>query len=89
MAEHETMRTMRAGDVPAAFQLPARAGWNQTEEDWRTLLELASQTCLVIEVYGQLAATTTLLCRGRCRYFDLRLMLNGSANKNACVPRRL
>ena len=56
MAEHETMRDIRAGDVPAAFQLSARAGWNQTEEDWRTLLELASHTCLVIEVNGQLAA---------------------------------
>lgn len=65
MAEQETMRTMRAEDVPAAFQLSAQAGWNQTEEDWRTLLELASETCLAIEVNGQLAATTTLLCYGR------------------------
>ena len=65
MAEHETLRTMRAEDVPAAFQLSAQAGWNQTEEDWRTLLELAPETCLAIEVDGQLAATTTLLCYGQ------------------------
>ena len=65
MAECETLRTVRAEDVPAAFQLSAQAGWNQTEEDWRTLLELAPKTCLAIEVNGQLAATTTLLCYGR------------------------
>jgi ribosomal protein S18 acetylase RimI-like enzyme len=65
MAEHETLRTMRAEDVPAAFHLSAQAGWNQTEEDWRTLLALAPETCLAIEVDGQLAATTTLLCYGQ------------------------
>src|SRR5947208_16661397 len=65
MAEQETLRSMRAEDVPAAFHLSAQAGWNQTEEDWRTLLELAPKTCLAIEVDGQLAATTTLLCYGR------------------------
>jgi ribosomal protein S18 acetylase RimI-like enzyme len=65
MAEHESLRTLRADDVPAAFQLSAQAGWNQTEEDWRTLLALAPETCVAIEVNGQLAATTTLLCYGR------------------------
>lgn len=65
MAERETVRRLLAEDVPAAFQLSAQAGWNQTEEDWRMLLELAPKTCLAIEVKGQLAATTTLLCYGR------------------------
>src|SRR6202030_77785 len=65
MAEHETLRMLRAGDLPAACQLSAQAGWNQTEEDWRMLLELAPKTCLAIEVNGQLAATTTLLCYGQ------------------------
>src|SRR2546423_14270320 len=64
MAEQETLRSMRAEDVPAAFNLSAQAGWNQTEEDWRTLLELAPKTCLAIEVDGELAATTTLVCYG-------------------------
>jgi len=65
MNERETLRKLRAEDVPAAFQLSAHAGWNQTAEDWRMLLELAPKTCLAIEVEGQLAATTTLLCYGR------------------------
>lgn len=59
------LRRLRAEDLPATAQLSAQAGWNQTEEDWRTLLELSPEGCLAIEVDGQLAATTTLLCYGR------------------------
>src|SRR4051812_28835949 len=61
----EKLRRLRAEDIPAAAELSAQAGWNQTEEDWRTLLELSAQGCLAIEVDGHLAATTTLLCYGR------------------------
>jgi GNAT superfamily N-acetyltransferase len=56
---------LRADDIPSAARLSAQAGWNQTEEDWRTLLELSPEGCLAIEADGQLAATTTLLCYGR------------------------
>ena len=61
----EKLRRLRAEDIPAAAQLSAQAGWNQTEEDWRTLLELSPEGSLTIEVDGHLAATTTLLCYGR------------------------
>jgi GNAT superfamily N-acetyltransferase len=63
-AGDETLRRLRAEDIPAAAQLSERAGWNQTEDDWRTLLELSPEGCLAIEVNGNLAATTTLLCYG-------------------------
>src|SRR6266853_5499508 len=59
------LRRLRVEDVPAATLLSAQAGWNQTAEDWRTLLELSPEGCLAIEVDGHLAATTTLLCYGR------------------------
>jgi len=62
---NETMRRLRFEDVQAALQLSAQAGWNQTEEDWCTLLELSPEGCLVMEVDGRLAATATLLCYGR------------------------
>jgi len=58
-------RKLRASDIPAAAQLSAEAGWNQTEEDWRLLIDLAPDGCLAIEVEGDLAATTTLLCYGK------------------------
>ena len=61
----EKLRRLRAEDIPAATQLSAQAGWNQTEGDWWTLLELSPEGCLAIEVDGHLAATTTLLCYGR------------------------
>ncbi|HEY6765775.1 MAG TPA: GNAT family N-acetyltransferase [Candidatus Sulfotelmatobacter sp.] len=64
-AGSEKLRRLRAEDIPPAAQLSAQAGWNQTEEDWRTLLELSPEGCLAIEVDGHLAATTTLLCYGR------------------------
>jgi len=64
-ARSEKLRRLRAEDIPAAAQLSAQAGWNQTEQDWRTLLELSPEGCLAIEEDGHLAATTTLLCYGR------------------------
>ena len=59
------LRLLSASDIPAAAQLSAQAGWNQTGEDWRMLLDLAPEGCLAMEVDGELAATTTLLCYGR------------------------
>jgi GNAT superfamily N-acetyltransferase len=61
----EKMRRLHPEDIPAATRLSARVGWNQTEEDWRTLLQLSPHGCLAMEVDGHLAATTTLLCYGR------------------------
>lgn len=59
------MRRLTARDIPSAVQLSTEAGWNQTNEDWCTLLELTPEGCLAIEVDGELAATTTLLCYGQ------------------------
>jgi len=64
-SNQEILRPLRKSDVPAAFQLSAQAGWNQTEEDWRTLLELAPASCFGIEISGELLSTTTLICYGR------------------------
>jgi GNAT superfamily N-acetyltransferase len=55
---------LTVADVPAAFELSREAGWNQTLEDWRMLIELDPEGCFAIECDGRLAATTTLLCYG-------------------------
>jgi N-acetylglutamate synthase-like GNAT family acetyltransferase len=47
------------------MELSIQAGWNQTPEDWRMLIQLDSKGCFGVEVEGQLVATTTLLCYGR------------------------
>jgi len=59
------IRKLTPSDIPSAVQLSTEAGWNQTTEDWCTLLELSSEGCLAIEVDGELAATTTLVCYGQ------------------------
>jgi GNAT superfamily N-acetyltransferase len=59
------IRLLRTEDIPAAFQLSADAGWNQTEHDWQMLLDLAPEGCFAIEADGQVVATTTLVCYER------------------------
>lgn len=59
------LRRLRPEDIPAAFELSAQAGWNQTRDDWQLLLDLTPEGCLAIEVGGVLAATTTLFCYDR------------------------
>lgn len=58
------LRCLMAADLHAALQLSNEAGWNQTRDDWQILLKLAPDGCLAIEVDGNLAATTTLMCYG-------------------------
>jgi GNAT superfamily N-acetyltransferase len=61
----DQLRLMRPEDVLAAVELSSVAGWNQTAEDWRMLLDLAPEGCFVVEADGQVASTTTLVCYGQ------------------------
>ena len=65
MGDEAILRKLTAGDIPAAMRLSSEAGWNQTEEDWRTLIELSPEGCFAIEVNGNVASTATLFCYGR------------------------
>jgi len=58
----EQLRPMNADDLTAAAELSTAAGWNQTADDWRTLMELAPANCFAIEADGRLVSTITLLC---------------------------
>lgn len=87
-AGSEKLRRLRADDIPAAAELSAQAAWNQTEEDWRTLLELSPDGCLAIEVDGHLAATTTLLCYGR-RLAWIGMVLTKTKYQRCGFARRL
>lgn len=59
------MRLLGPGDIDRALELSTGAGWNQTSEDWRRLLDLQPDGCFGIECDGRLAATATLLCHGQ------------------------
>jgi GNAT superfamily N-acetyltransferase len=82
------LRRLVASDIPAAVGLSEEAGWNQTSEDWRMLIDLAPQGCLAIEVDGELAATTTLLCYGR-RLAWIGMVLTRISNRERGFARRL
>ena len=56
------LRALQPRDIPAALRLSVEANWNQTADDWGTLIELSPQGCMGIEVDGELAATATLFC---------------------------
>lgn len=59
------VRLLRHADIPSAMRLKQAAGWNQTEEDWRRILELEPEGCFGIEREGRLVATATAICYGR------------------------
>jgi GNAT superfamily N-acetyltransferase len=85
---NERLRTLRADDVPAAAQLSAEAAWNQTDDDWRLLLELCPEGCLGIEMEGRLVATTTLFCYGR-RLAWVGMVLTNPAYRRRGLARKL
>jgi Predicted acyltransferase len=59
------VRLLKPADIPQAMRLKDAEGWNQTEQDWRRLLELAPGGCFGIEYEGRLVATTTTTSYGR------------------------
>lgn len=82
------LRRLAASDLPAALELSEQAGWNQTADDWRMLIDLSPEGCLAIEVEGELAATTTLLCYGR-RLAWIGMVLTKKAYRGRGFARRL
>jgi GNAT superfamily N-acetyltransferase len=64
MTDNPILRKLTVADVPGAMALSTEAGWNQTADDWRMLIELSPQGCLAIEIDGEIASTATLTCYG-------------------------
>lgn len=54
------IKRLIADEIGDAWQLSAQVGWNQTEADWRRLLELFPETCFAGRIEGTLVATSTL-----------------------------
>jgi len=88
MNDRAILRKLHAGDVPAAMSLSSEAGWNQTADDWRMLIDLAPESCLGIEIDGELASTATLLCYGR-RLGWIGMVLTRIAFRGRGFARRL
>lgn len=52
------IRPMTAADIGLGMRLKAQACWNQTEADWRRILDLQPDGCFVAELDGGAVATT-------------------------------
>lgn len=53
------IRAMREDDIPGAMRLKTAENWNQTEDDWRTLLNLDPTLCLVATSDDKVLGTVT------------------------------
>src|SRR3712207_5358548 len=58
------IRLLTENDVPAAMRLKELANWNQTERDWRRLLELEPHGCFAACIENRIVATTTTTTYG-------------------------
>ena len=56
-----SVRPMTRNDLDQAFNLSVAEGWNQTETDWRFLLEKPDNVCIVAEKENRIAGTATAL----------------------------
>jgi ribosomal protein S18 acetylase RimI-like enzyme len=59
------IRLLGESDLPAALRLKELAHWNQTENDWRRLIQLEPNGCFCATNNGEVVATTTATTYGR------------------------
>ena len=55
------IRPMTGNDLAHALRLSNEEGWNQTEKDWKLLLENRDNICIVAELNNKVAGTATAL----------------------------
>lgn len=82
------LRTLQPGDIPAALRLSVEANWNQTADDWATLIELSPKGCMGIEIDGELVSTATLFCYG-LRLAWVGMVLTKVSHRGRGFARRL
>ncbi|HJP91420.1 MAG TPA: GNAT family N-acetyltransferase [Pyrinomonadaceae bacterium] len=58
------IRLLRESDIAAAMDLKNSARWNQTESDWRVLLQLEPNGCFAAVLDEQVVGTTTTTSYG-------------------------
>ena len=82
------LRALQPRDIPALLRLSMEANWNQTADDWATLIELSPQGCMGIEIDGELMATATLFCYQR-RLAWIGMVLTKVSHRGLGFARRL
>lgn len=56
-----SLKTLSIRDIPQAMELSCAEGWNQTEKDWKFLVESPGNICLAVEDNGKIVATATVM----------------------------
>lgn len=82
------IRLLTAADIPRAKQLSDAAGWNQTQNDWRLLIEIAPENCFGYDLDGCLVATTTLVSYGKTMAW-IGMVLTHPAYRGRGIARQL
>ena len=69
------IRALRADDIPDALLLSELAGWNQTVDDWRRLIEWEPEGCFAATLDGRLVGSATTTTYGaRCGWIGMVLV---------------
>lgn len=55
------IRPIQLSDLNGAMRLSTEQGWNQTETDWRFMIEHPENSCLLAEYHGKIIGTTTAI----------------------------
>lgn len=55
------IRRIQPGDLFGAMRLSTEQGWNQTETDWRLIIENNQNSCLLAEYHGKIIGTTAAM----------------------------
>lgn len=69
-----SIRVMTEADIAVGMRLKEQAGWNQTEEDWRTFLALGPSGCFVAERDGVPVGTVTSCLFDRVAWIGMMLV---------------
>ena len=64
MSDGLKIRVLSEDDLDFADRVRAQAGWNQTRNDWRRLIELEPEGCFLAELDGQPVGTATTTVYG-------------------------
>jgi GNAT superfamily N-acetyltransferase len=56
-----TIRPMQRSDIADAMKLSGAEGWNQTEKDWKLLIEGPQNVCMLTEYAKKIIGTTTAI----------------------------
>jgi GNAT superfamily N-acetyltransferase len=81
-------RLLAPEDLDGAMRLKEAANWNQTREDWLSVMRFSPEGCFGVDIDGTLAATATALCFAD-RLAWIGMVLTAPEHRGKGLARRL